>query len=174
MLLQYEIAKAENVPEIVALVNSAYRGESSKRGWTTEEHLLDGQRTDSEMLGELLNMEDSVLWLARDADGTLLASVHLKKDENSCHLGMLAVSPLHQNRGLGRLLLEHCEKFARDAWGCRELSMSVIDLREELLAYYERRGYKSTGERIPFPHSNPRYGLPKRTDFALLLLSKAL
>lgn len=166
-------ATVVEVDAIVALVNSAYRGEESKRGWTSEEHLLGGQRTDAGMIRGLLARPTAILWLARIA-GRLGASVHIEKEGDSCYLGMLAVAPDMQNAGLGSKLISHVEDFARDSWGCRTMKMSVINLRDELLAYYERRGYRRTGDRIPFPHGDPQFGLSKRLDFDLLILDKKL
>jgi predicted N-acetyltransferase YhbS len=133
------------------LVNSAYRGEGSKRGWTTEADLLGGQRTDREKVLDCVQ-------LTREPAG-------------SCYLGMLTVDPGRQAAGLGSRLLSHGEQVARE-WGCASMRITVIHLRDELLRYYERRGYRLTGAVEPFP-TDPRYGLP-RTELKLLVLAKPL
>ena len=174
MPVSFHKATLADIDAIVALVNSAYRGESSRRGWTTEDHLLGGQRTDSEMIRELITKPAAALILGRDEAGALIASVHLEKTGDSCYLGMLTVAPDWQNAGLGKRLLSYSEAFARSEWGCCRMEMTVISVRHELIAYYERRGYRPTGRRVPFPHGDPKYGLSKTTEFDLLILDKKL
>jgi predicted N-acetyltransferase YhbS len=153
------------------LVNSAYRGEGSKRGWTTEADLLGGQRTDREKVLEVLTNPDMRIELAYD-DDQLIGCVQLTREPaGSCYLGMLTVDPGRQAAGLGSRLLSHGEQVARE-WGCASMRITVIHLRDELLRYYERRGYRLTGAVEPFP-TDPRYGLP-RTELKLLVLAKPL
>lgn len=171
--LEFSIAQNHEVAEIAALVNSAYRGESSRVGWTTEESLLGGQRTDEALLTEVIAAPDSTLHLARvRKTGELVACCHLQKKSDVAYLGLLTVSPGKQGSGLGRELLRHAEHYAAKAWECSRLEMTVISLREELISYYERRGYRRTGEHRPFPMNDSRFGIPKRRDFDLLVLEK--
>lgn len=164
-------AKAEDVEALVRLVNSAYRGESSQKGWTSEEHLLGGQRTDAEMIRQML----PGLFVARStAQGPIEACFHLEKEESAVLLGLLTVEPHKQNAGWGRQLLSWAENFVRTEWRISVMRMTVVSLRSELIAYYERRGYHKTGAKKDFPHGDPRFGLPKRTDFHLIFLEKAL
>lgn len=159
------------VEEVVRLVNSAYRGESSQKGWTTEESFLGGQRTDASMIHEMR----PTLFVAREtADSPIKGCFHLEKQGESVLLGMLTVAPEKQNAGLGRKMLTWAENFVRTEWKVKVLRMTVISLRSELIAYYERRGYHQTGAKKDFPHGDPRFGLPKRTDFHLIYLEKAL
>jgi ribosomal protein S18 acetylase RimI-like enzyme len=169
------LANQSDAAEIADLVNSAYRGESSKAGWTTEEALLGGQRTDAEMISQMIAKPDQQIWLLRDmGQGDIAACAHLEKIGERCFLGMLTVKPELQKDGLGRMVIEHCEDVAYDDFGCSEMVMTVISVREELIAYYERRGYQKTGESKAFPRDNPRFGLPKREDFNLILMAKPL
>lgn len=171
--LEFSIAQEQEATEVTALVNSAYRGESSRAGWTTEEGLLGGQRTDEGMLRELIQTPDSVLHLARlTRTGELVACCHLQRKDNAAYLGLLTVKPGHQGSGLGRDFLAHVERFAASTWGSNRVEMTVISLRDELIAYYERRGYRRTGEHRPFPMDDSRFGIPKRRDFDLLVLEK--
>lgn len=174
MPLSFHKATLNDVASIVALVNSAYRGESSRQGWTTEEHLLGGQRADHDMIRDLILKPETALLLGRDEEGLLVANVHLEKSGDSCYLGMLTVKPTLQNAGLGKQLLDYSEAYARSVWGSVRMEMTVINVRQELLAYYERRGYRPTGQRVAFPHGDPKYGLPKTTEFDLLILDKKL
>lgn len=172
----YEIdpARLEDVDEIVALVNSAYRGDSSKEGWTTEADFLDGQRVSSEMLRDEIKAGHVILCLRESANAPILACVSLQpREDGSWYLGMLTVSPKHQAGGVGRVLLERAEGFARER-GCARMMLSVIQLRESLMAWYERRGYRRTGETMPFPYGNPEFGIPKREDLYFVMFEKEL
>lgn len=153
-------ATIQDIPELNVLINSAYRGESSKKGWTTEEHLLDGIRTDEENLSELLQKENVTI-LKYTANNKIIGSVYLEKQDKKLYLGMLTVSPELQGGGVGKKLMQAAEDFARNAQ-LDKISMTVISVRKELIAYYERRGYKNTGETKPFPMHDPKFGLPKQ------------
>ena len=153
-------ATIQDIPELNVLINSAYRGESSKKGWTTEEHLLDGIRTDEENLSELLQKENVTI-LKYTANNKIIGSVYLEKQDKKLYLGMLTVSPELQGCGVGKKLMQAAEDFARNAQ-LDKISMTVISVRKELIAYYERRGYKNTGETKPFPMHDPKFGLPKQ------------
>ena len=171
--LTYRTASADDVQAIVALVQSAYRGEASRAGWTTEADLLDGQRTDVGEVAALIGAPVSRILLCEQG-GVLLASAHLEKHDASCHFGMFAVRPDRQGGGLGQAMLAEAERIARDEWGCREMQMTVITLRTELIAWYERRGYRRTGVFKSFPYGDARFGLPKRDDLRMELLRKPL
>jgi ribosomal protein S18 acetylase RimI-like enzyme len=157
-------------------VNSAYRGESSRRGWTTEADYLDGQRTDAASLARDLAADPQArLLLLRDDDATLLGSVWLEPvgDGETWYLGMLTVRPDIQDRGLGRTLLEAAERAVREAGGSR-VRMTVVSIRDTLIAWYQRRGYALTGETRPFPYEDQRFGEPRRPDLEFVVLEKAL
>jgi RimJ/RimL family protein N-acetyltransferase len=168
-------AKANDLNRLAAFVNSAYRGESSKSGWTTEADLLDGQRTDPDSLRAMLGPSQVIL-LAEDPDkgDSLLGCVYLKKAEDSAYLGMLTVHPEMQDRGLGRQILAAAENFVQRKWQARSLHMTVITLRDELIAWYERRGYIKTNQKEKFPYGEARFGLPKRPDLEFVVLKKDL
>jgi ribosomal protein S18 acetylase RimI-like enzyme len=173
-------AGAEDVAAVVALVNSAYRGDSSRAGWTTEADLLGGQRTDAAAIAALVADDDRRLLVHRAAadagsDSALLACVLLeRRPPDGCYLGMLTVRPDRQDAGIGRRLLAAAEDCAAVELGARWIEMTVIGVRTELIAWYERRGYARTGERRPFPYGDERFGLPKRPDLAFEVLRKRL
>lgn len=154
-------ATTEDVPALVALVNSGYRGDSSRQGWTTEADLLGGIRIDEESMTDLIKAPGSVVLKATDANGIIQGCVHLQDTENALYLGMLTVSPTLQNAGIGRQLMQAAEEFAHTK-NLSAITMTVISVREELIAWYQRRGYADTGERKPFPMNDPRFGLPKQ------------
>jgi ribosomal protein S18 acetylase RimI-like enzyme len=170
--LNLVVARNSDVPEIVALVESVYRGEHSKKGWTTEAHVLDGRRTDDEMIRELLRPPESLFLLLRQ-EGRLLASVHLERKPNFAYLGMLSVDVSLQNQKIGKKILDYAETFAKTEWKLNEMRISVLHLREELISWYRRRGFELTGEFIPFPQ-DPRFGKPKVPDLKLMEMKKLL
>lgn len=166
-------ARLEDAEGIVALVESAYRGERSRQGWTTEADLLDGQRCDLDMVEGLIADPAGVLLLLGRED-EMLACSHLQREGRRAWFGLFAVRPDAQGRGLGATMLAAAEWYAYERWRCQELRMKVISLRLELIAWYRRRGYGPTGETAPFPYGDPRYGLPRRPDLRFIVLAKAL
>jgi ribosomal protein S18 acetylase RimI-like enzyme len=160
-------------PALSALVNSAYRGDSSRAGWTTEADMLGGQRVDEGRIVEMVTRPGSVI-LVHASQGELIACVHLERTGEDCYLGMLTVQPTGQGRGIGRQLLEAAERWAVEHWSSRAMHMTVIAQRTELVAWYERRGYRITGTRKPFPYDDERSGLPKRDDLVFEVLWKSL
>lgn len=171
--LRFRVADADDTPAIVALLNAAYRGDSSRAGWTTEADLLGGQRTDDDEVGTLLTAADSRFLLGFDG-AALLGCVHLACDRHTAWLGMFAIQPGLQGKGLGRRFLEEAEDRVREWWGSTCMRMSVISLREELIGYYERRGYRRTGETAPFPVDDPRFGIPRVETLEFAILEKPL
>jgi ribosomal protein S18 acetylase RimI-like enzyme len=166
----------EELEEIAALVNAAYRGESSRAGWTSEFELLCGQRTDAGALRADLAATPgaTILTMREGAGGEIVASVWLEPAEpQTYYLGMLTVNPSRQADGLGRALLAQAERFAADA-GARKMQLTVIEQRESLIAWYERRGYRPTGAVKSFPYDDARVGAPKRADLRLAVFEKAL
>lgn len=170
-------ATPDDVPAVLALVQSAYRGDASRAGWTTEADLLDGQRADDEMVRSLLDAPGSTLLVLDDGPvggGSLLACCHVQeRADGSCYVGMLAVRPDAQGRGLGRVMLGAAEARAR-ATGAHRLEMTVIAQRAELIAWYERLGFADTGERSPFPYGDERFGVPRRPDLEFRHLARPL
>jgi GNAT superfamily N-acetyltransferase len=172
--LAFRRATAADIDAIVALVNSAYRGDSSRAGWTTEADILGGQRTDSGEISRLVAEENSVIMLCL-RDGDLIGSLHLEqRDETTAYIGMLVIKPVLQGQGLGHRFMTEAERFARTKWGASRMRMQVISLRRELISYYERRDYRRIGETIPFPASDPKFGLPKVEGLMFEVLEKLL
>jgi GNAT superfamily N-acetyltransferase len=170
--LAYRPAVPADVPAVANLVNSAYRGDTSRQGWTTEADLLDGQRTDVEELAELLADPASMILLCQHGQ-ELIGSVHLQQRDPGAYLGMFTIRPGWQGRGIGSAFLAEAERTVREQFGATRLGMTVIHLREELIAYYERRGYRRTGAFCPFP-DDIRYGIPKVAELRLAVLEKTL
>ncbi len=170
--IDFRIGLIADSPGIVGLVNSAYRGQSSKAGWTTEADLLGGQRTDVSEVSGLLSAQGSMFLLGL-ASGELVASVHLERAADAAKIGMLAVKPQLQGRGVGKELLEAAENAAIEAWQVKLARMAVLTNRSELIAFYERRGYRRTGCYEDFP-ADPKFGIPKVSGLRFEWLEKAL
>jgi ribosomal protein S18 acetylase RimI-like enzyme len=158
--LHFTPAALADVHELSLLVNSAYRGETSKQGWTTEADLLDGIRTDEAALAELIQKRGAVILKCTTASGSILGCVFLEKQETHLYLGMLTVTPGLQAQGIGKQLLRAAELYAVQQH-CSDIIMTVISVRNELIAWYQRRGYQLTGEVRPFPQ-DIRFGEPKQ------------
>jgi ribosomal protein S18 acetylase RimI-like enzyme len=163
----------DDVDALVALVESAYRGDASRAGWTTEADILDGQRTDPEGVREIVTAPSGRLLVA-EREGRIVACCQLERRGEHAYFGMFAVRPGLQGGGLGRTVLAEAERFVRETWGATEMHMTVITAREELIAWYERRGYRRTGRTSPFPYGDERFGIPRRDDLEFELLVKEL
>lgn len=160
-----------DVTELTILINSAYRGETSKKGWTTEADLLDGIRTDEESLKKLTETPDNFL-LKYTEDKKISACVLLEKQRQKLYLGMLTVSPELQGKGIGKKLLKAAEEKAREL-NCTKIEMTVISVREELINWYEKHGYKNTAVKKPFPMHDPKFGIPK-THLEFIVMEKEI
>lgn len=165
-------ARREEAEQLVHFVNSAYRGDSSRVGWTTEADLLDGQHTDEEELRALIQAEGSLLLLCLQG-AAIVGSVSLQNIGDAAYLGMLVSRPDLQGQGIGKQLIQAAEDFVQQEWGVRKMQMTVITLRRELLAFYERRGYRRTGLIKPFP-TDVRFGIPRVEGLQFEVLEKEL
>lgn len=153
------------------LVNSAYRGDTSRQGWTTEADLLDGTRIDEAALRELIEKPNTVILTYREA-GKLLGCVELRLQEGKLYLGMLSVKPDIQGKGVGKKLMQAAEDYAAQQ-NLNTIMMTVISVRKELIDWYIRHGYQLTGERKPFVVPDARWGIPKK-ELEFVVLEKKL
>lgn len=164
-------ATAVDVVELNKLVNSAYRGDSSRQGWTTEADMLDGTRIDEDILKEIIQRPDTTVLLYKDGP-RLLGCVELRTDEMKIYLGMLSVMPNTQGKGIGKRLLKEAEVYALEQ-GCNKIYMTVISVRTELIDWYVRHGYHLTDERKPFKMPDVRFGIPKQ-ELEFVVLEKII
>lgn len=172
--MTFRIAGPRDIPALHTLIESAYRGESAKAGWTHEADLLGGQRTDARALGEIV-ADDAQVVLMLEAAGDLHGCVLVAdKGGGRSYLGMLTVRPDLQSAGIGAKLLNEAEDLARNVLMSRTMEMTVIKRRRELIGWYERCGYEDTGREAPFPTDDPRFGLPKVDDLVFVVLEKTL
>jgi len=172
-----EITRAD-FPEVVRLVNSAYRGDSSREGWTTEAEYLDGQRTDEKSLAAELNGEHkTVLCVCNKVTSEIIGTVFLEQfsDEKgpNCYLGMLTVKPNLQNSGLGKWMMAEVEKRLKSR-GIHRITLGVLNPRHELMAWYERRGYIKSGITEEFPYGQDQFGKPKTKGLHFVMFEKTI
>ena len=151
-------ATVEDVPELVLLINSAYRGAHSKKGWTTEAHLIEGDRMDEASLIQMISKSGVVVRKCVQDEDVIVGCVYLETQQNELYLGLLTVAPDRQGAGIGKIMLGDAEEVALN----QKLSgivMTVISIRPELIHWYVRRGFSLTGKKIPFPSDN-KFGRP--------------
>jgi GNAT superfamily N-acetyltransferase len=166
------IATVDDVPPLVALIESAYRGDESRQGWTTEADLLEGRRTSPAQVAAIVEGPAGCMIVAEDDTG-LLGCCHLERREGGrAYLGMLSVRPRLQSRGIGRRIMDEAERIAGEDWGANELRMWVISRRTDLIPWYERMGYVRTGETMPF--GNEPHEQAERADLEFVVLAKAM
>ena len=176
--LRFRRATHRDVDALVALVESAYRGDASRAGWTTEADLLGGRRTGADDIAACIDRDRSLI-LIGERDGELLACAHVAAEPSedagdTGYFGMFSVRPQLQGGGIGKAMLAEAERIVAAEWGLPSMRMTVIDLRDELIAFYERRGYHRTGIFKPFPYGDERFGVPRRDDLRFEVLQKPL
>ena len=165
-------ATLADIPALHALVESAYRGDTARLGWTHEADLLDGQRTDPESLTEIIDDPDQQILVALDGSDIIGCVQIARKEHGTSYLGLLSVDPRRQATGLGKQLITAAERAAATHFGAHAIEMTVIKQRSELIDYYGRRGYSPTGEERPFPHGDERFGLPRTSELVFVVLAK--
>ena len=171
--LPVRAAAVADIPALQALIHSAYRGASSRTGWTHEADLIDGNRIDAEMLRDALADPSTTLFLSEDAEGPVGCCALTDHGDGTASFGTFAVRPTAQGHGIGDALLRHAEGRARGS-GAVRMELTVVAQRSDLIAWYARRGYRPTGETRPFPYGDERFGRPRRDDLAFSVLAKAL
>lgn len=171
---EVRLATAADLPALKALVESAYRGDAARGGWTHEADLLEGERVTAEDLAAQLAQPAMRVLVLPAADGTLPATISItdlgaksSADEGVAYLGMFAVDPALQAGGIGRRMIAAAEDWAMRAFGAHTMRMTVISTRAELIAWYIRRGYVDTGRTSPFP-------IPEITHLSMVVLEKPL
>jgi len=171
--LMFRGATLADLDALVELVTSAYRGDASRVGWTTEADFLEGNRIDRDVLARDIERPRSRVLIA-ERDAQMIACAHVCEEDGAGYFGMFSVSPSLQGGGIGKALLAESERIVRNEWGLPAMRMTVIDIRDELIAFYERRGYALTGIKKPFPYGDPRYGIPTREDLRFEVMEKLL
>ncbi|WP_379090742.1 GNAT family N-acetyltransferase [Pedobacter sp. UC225_65] len=166
-------ASEQDAKELNVLINAAYRGEESKKGWTTEAEILGGLRIDEMTLKGMLAQGEGTIVKYTGSGEEILGTVYLEIKMPALYLGMFAVSPLSQSKGIGKALLSFAEDFAL-AHGCDRITLTVISIREELIDWYKRHGYVPTGHSIAFEDIEGRFGDPKVDAIELIEMQKSM
>ncbi|WP_293881601.1 GNAT family N-acetyltransferase [Sphingomonas sp.] len=167
-------ATLDDAPALHRLIESAYRGDRARLGWTHEADLLEGQRTDVEALSAILSDTEQRLIVA-ERNGVMIGCVQVTAIAGTtANIGHLSVEPKLQGTGLGRRLVAEAERVAVHHYSARLVEMTVIMQRPELIAWYGRLGFSPTGEHRPFPVDNPRFGIPRVPDLCFVVLAKSL
>lgn len=169
--LVFSFATTDDVPRVAALIELAYRGSVAATGWTNETDILEGPRSSPSEVERLVRDSRSRFLMAIE-DGELVACCLLQQYGEGAYFGMFAVNPERQQNGLGKILVAQSEEAVKVLWRAKFLRLTVISLRDALIAWYERRGFKLTGEHEPFPFDQAPGAL--RTDFDLVVLQKPL
>ena len=171
--MSFRFATHADIDALVMLVESAYRGDVSRKGWTTEADLLDGRRTGPDDISSCIeDPKGGILCLERDDH--ILACANVTRQDGAGYFGMFSVSPDLQGSGIGKTVLNEAERVVRDDWRLPTMRMTVIDCRAELIEFYQRRGYHLTGFKKPFPYGDERFGIPKRDDLQFEIMEKRL
>jgi ribosomal protein S18 acetylase RimI-like enzyme len=175
-MLHFHKAELVDAQEIAALINSAYRGESSRAGWTTEADLLDGLRTTTPEIASIIKREDGFILIGVLNDqivATICCELQIISGKSTAHFGMIAVKPTLQNRGYGVEIIQAAEAMTLRQWRVAGFHMAVISIRNELIAFYERLGFLRTGEFKDFP-TEPALWQPKVEGLNLEYLAKVI
>ncbi|CAF3808394.1 unnamed protein product [Rotaria sp. Silwood1] len=175
--LTWRVATLSDCESISKLVNSSYRGETSRQGWTTEEALVGGNRTDPDLLADIIQGKDNIILLFfGESDNILIGCVYLRYESElrRVWLGMFTVRPDRQGRGYGKRILSTAETYVQDTWHAEFMDMRVIVQRTTLIEFYNRRGYVDTNQRQPFPADDARHGIAKRKNLEMCVLRKCL
>jgi len=168
------LATIDDIDRIVALATAAYRGTGDDAGWTTESHLLDGERTNVDEVTEAISGNRSAVLLA-ELDGATVGVIKVEqRGTDGAGFGLFAVDPTRQSGGTGSRLLDEAERIARDEWGRSWMQLEVLHQRADLQAWYRRRDYEPTGETQPFPYEDERFGLPKADDLVFDVYQRRL
>ncbi|MBE2217054.1 MAG: GNAT family N-acetyltransferase [Ignavibacteria bacterium] len=159
--IEFKIAAAGDAEKITTLVNSVYRGENSKKGWTTEADFLGGIRITEEKVRDIIGQAGDHIILAV-IESNIIGCVQLENPPGMeySYFGMLSVDVDYQSKGIGKILINECERYTKEVLGLSEIRMKVINRRKELIEYYERRGYISTGELEVFGSKEGTFGDP--------------
>lgn len=152
-------ATLSDIPSLETLIQSCYRGDSSRKGWTHEADLVEGRRTSQEFLKDDLTKPGVTFLKCEDKEGKLIGCVYTEVEHDKLYIGMLCVQPDFQGGGLGKKLLAAADEMGKEK-GCSGAKMQVLSQRKELIEFYERRGYRRSGETVPFPKGED-FGKPK-------------
>ncbi|WP_240007321.1 GNAT family N-acetyltransferase [Pseudaquidulcibacter saccharophilus] len=167
-------ANANDIARIEYLVETTYRGEDSKKGWTTEFNLLAGTRLQKGEIAAALADKANQFFVA-ERDNIVVGVICVNKNGDWIEFGKFSVDPEMQGLGIGKMLIAKVEDFVRNIWGADKLKLSVISIRKELVDFYARYGFKDTGQRIDFIKIHPYVELKDGvSDFEVIIMEKSV
>jgi ribosomal protein S18 acetylase RimI-like enzyme len=169
----FRLAVPADAAALVALIRSAYRGEASRAGWTTEADLVGGDRIDAGQVLAMIGGPRSMLIVLDGEDGLTACCQLEDRGGGVAYFGTFAVSPAAQGGGIGRRVMTEAERQATGRFGATTLEMTVLAQQDKLIAWYERLGFGRTGETRPFP-ADGTYAKPLRDDLYFVVLAKPL
>jgi ribosomal protein S18 acetylase RimI-like enzyme len=169
----FRLAVPADAGALVALIRSAYRGETSRAGWTTEADLVSGDRIDAAQVLAMIGGPGSVLIVLDGGDGPTACCQLEDRGAGVAYFGTFAVSPAAQGGGIGRRLMAEAERLAVGRYAATSLEMTVLAQQDKLIAWYERLGFRRTGETRPFP-ADGKYARPLHDDLYFVVLAKPL
>jgi ribosomal protein S18 acetylase RimI-like enzyme len=171
--LQIRPARPGDAGALTELIRSAYRGDTSRSGWTSEADLVEGERINASQVRAMIGDSGSLMLVGESQTGILACCQLQNRGSGLAYFGTFAVAPQDQGAGLGRQLMAEAEHQAVTAFAAHRLEMTVLAQQDKLIAYYERRGFRRTGQTRPFP-ADPRYARPLRDDLYFVVLIKDL
>ena len=172
MNLQFKELQKEDIKEVILVINEAYRGEKRDNAWTTESHLLSGIRVNEDMMKDILEEENTKIYIAK-SENKIVGTIQAKLESENIHIGLFAIDTKYQSSGIGKKLLEFAENSSSKFWGKSTFIMEVISSRTELMQYYIRRGYQNTNSFIEFPKSE-HWTPNTKEELKLLVLKKTI
>ena len=172
--LEFRLAALGDAAHLQQMVESAFRAEDSRPEWTADMALGERFRLDVGEMVEQISKPDGTILIATDEDNAFVASVNVtKRSADLARISMLAVVPHHQRGGIGRQVLDHAENYCQQTWGVKKIGLNALSTRQQLIAWYTRRGYKKTGELTLFPYDRIE-GLSLPDDLCFVELKKDL
>jgi ribosomal protein S18 acetylase RimI-like enzyme len=131
--------------DLHGLVIEALAGE--EQNWSGKPHFHPEDAVSVEELQALIAAPRSRLLAAFDGDEIVGCVLVTRNAGGRSTLGLLGVDQHSRRRGLGAKLILAAETIAVETFGSDQIELCVLDGRARLMAYYEKQGFRRTGER---------------------------
>ena len=134
--MRFRIAESADLEAVTALINLAF---------SVERFFVDRDRIDIETVRGLASKGKFILLDAAAAENaTITGCVYVEIKADRVYIGLLSVDPSRQRSGTGSRLMAAAEEHGREA-GCRFADLRIVNIRQELPAFYQKRGYRESG-----------------------------